>query len=80
MAKLPHVPGHGLTHFWLLQLLSEAHSELTTHSGLQFGGFPKNVSKHEQEARFPLTLQIELGPHGFGVHGDGGGGSTRIFI
>lgn len=37
---IPHVPGQGSMHLLLLQALLKAHSELTTHSGLQPGGVP----------------------------------------
>lgn len=40
MAYNPQVLGQGSAHFWLIHALSKAHSELTTHSGLQFGGLP----------------------------------------
>lgn len=40
LALTPQVPWHGSTHFWFMQALSNGHSELTTHSGLQFGGLP----------------------------------------
>lgn len=39
-AYSPHVFGQGSAHFWLIQALSNGHSELTIHSGRQFGGFP----------------------------------------
>lgn len=45
---VPHVPGHGSTHFWFMQALSEGHSVLITHSGLHAGGVPTYDCKHEQ--------------------------------
>jgi hypothetical protein len=36
-------------HAWLL-----GHSELITHSGLQFGGIPMKVGRHEQAGVPPL--------------------------
>lgn len=39
-ALVPHVPGHGSTHFWFEQALSRLHSELMVHSGRQPGGVP----------------------------------------
>ena len=39
-APIPQVFGHGSEHLLLIQALSEAHSELTTHSGLHAGGLP----------------------------------------
>lgn len=37
----PHEPSHGFRHFSAIQDLSDAQSELTIHSGRQFGGEPK---------------------------------------
>ena len=39
-APAPQDPGHGSRHFSLRQAKLLAHSELITHSGLQFGGLP----------------------------------------
>jgi hypothetical protein len=36
----PQEPGHGSLHFSLMQAKFEGHSELSMHSGLQFGGRP----------------------------------------
>lgn len=47
---VPQGPGHGLTHRALRQALSREHSELTTHSGRQFGGEPTYSDKQEQTA------------------------------
>lgn len=52
----PHGPGQGDTHFWFLHDLSAGHSELTTHSGLQFGGEPWYSGKHEQTL-CPLVIR-----------------------
>lgn len=41
IAPIPQVPGQGSIHFWLLHAWMRGHSELCTHSGLQFGGVPK---------------------------------------
>lgn len=35
---IPQLPGHGSIHFFRIQALSELHSELIVHSGLQLGG------------------------------------------
>lgn len=37
----PHDPSHGLRQRSAIHDLSDGQSELTTHSGLQFGGAPK---------------------------------------
>lgn len=39
-ALIPHVPGQGSIHFWLLHALSCVQSELITHSGRHAGGLP----------------------------------------
>jgi len=39
MARMPQVCRQGSTHFLFTQALSGAHSALTTHSGLQLGGW-----------------------------------------
>lgn len=62
----PHGPGQGDTHFWFLQVLSEGHSVLTTHSGLQFGGDPLYSGKQEHTlCPFDIRHWL-LGPHGEG--------------
>lgn len=45
------------------------HSLLVKHSGLQFGGVPKNSGKHEHDGELLISLQIAFGPHGEGWHG-----------
>ena len=49
-----------------------AQSKLVTHSGRQLGGEPTNSSKQEHicPLEFPITLHMELGPHGDGRHGE----------
>lgn len=42
------------------------HSLLVKHSGLQFGGVPKNSGKHEHDGELLISLQIAFGPHGEG--------------
>lgn len=77
-ALVPQVPGHGSLHFWLTQALFCAHSELTTHSGLQFGGLPMYVGWHEHTA-WPLTsLHWLFGPQGDGLHGFFGSTTTAV--
>lgn len=39
-APVPQEPGQGSLHFSLIHARLLVHSELSTHSGLQFGGFP----------------------------------------
>ena len=68
LAPIPHVPGHGFVHLWLLQASFCGQSVLTMHSGLQVGGLPKNPLMHEQTA-WPFTiLHSLLGPQGVGLH------------
>lgn len=56
LAFIPHVPGQGSVHFWFMQALVKAHSELTVHSGLQPGGLPMYSGKHEHTA-CPFTTR-----------------------
>lgn len=65
----PQDPGQGSLHFWLMQARLLTHSELLTHSGLQFGGEPMNSGRQEQEGESPTSLHCELGPQGEGWHG-----------
>lgn len=60
-------------HFWLIQAFDNEHSELTKHSGRQFGGAPKKSGWQEHTARPLLMRQILFGPHGEGSHGFAGG-------
>lgn len=53
---LPQGPGQGSTHFCLIQALSCEHSELTMHSGRQFGGAPIYSGKHEHTAWLLMAL------------------------
>lgn len=52
----PHEPGQGSLHISLMQAKLLGHSELTEHSGLQFGGLPKKFGKQEQEGAPPRSL------------------------
>lgn len=75
-APTPQVPAQGLAHLNLWHALFGGHSELTTHSGLQFGGDPVYSGRQEQTA-CPLILRHWLfGPHGDGLHGLTGSGVT----
>lgn len=69
MAPMPHVPGQGSTHFWLMQAWFRGHSELTTHSGLHVGGLPINPGTHEHTACPFISRHWLLGPQGDGLHG-----------
>lgn len=69
LAPIPHEPGHGSLHFWLMQAILLEQSEFITHSGLQFGGFPIKVGKQAQDGLPPISLHSELGPHGVGTQG-----------
>lgn len=68
-ALRPHVPGQGSWHFWLMQALFWAHSELTVHSGLQPGGDPMYVGRQEQTACPLISRHWLLGPQGDGWQG-----------
>jgi len=39
------------------------------HSGLQFGGDPMKLGRHEHDGDSPWTLHWELGPQGEGIQG-----------
>lgn len=39
------------------------------HSGLQLGGVPTYVGKHEHEGELPISLHCEYGPQGDGMQG-----------
>lgn len=66
---MPQLPAHGSWHFWSIQAKWFRHSLLLIHSGLQFGGFPVNSGKQEQEGEPFISLHIEFGPQGDGIHG-----------
>jgi hypothetical protein len=80
----PQEPGQGSLHFSLMQAWLLAHSELTTHSGLQLGGEPMYPDKQEQDGEPPISRHCENGPHGVGWHGSWttvgslGGGGARL--
>lgn len=61
---------HGFWHFWLIQASFSPHSEFVIHSGLQDGGDPIILGRHEQIA-WPLgpCLHCEFKPHCDGKHG-----------
>lgn len=75
-AFAPQEPTHGFWHFWLMQAKWLAHSLLLTHSALQLGGLPMKPGKHVHSNLSSRAWQCEFGPHGFGVHGEGGNGSS----
>lgn len=52
-----------------MHALSLLQSVLRMHSGLQFGGLPKNPAAHVQECIPPISRQSALSPHGDGTHG-----------
>lgn len=68
-AIIPQEPGHGSRHFSVIQALLLGHSELTRHSGRQFGGAPMYVGRHEQDGEPLKSLHCEFDPHGDGMHG-----------
>lgn len=74
----PHTPGQGLIHLFLIQALSLEQSVLIVHSGRQppAVGLPKKPGKHSQRAVWPAVLQIVFIPHGDGLHGSCGNGSS----
>lgn len=65
----PQVPEQGSMHFWLLQAWFLGQSELTTHSGLQLGGLPRNPGTQEHTAWPFIALHWLLGPQGDGLQG-----------
>ncbi len=55
------------------------HSALTTHSGLQFGGYPTYAGRQEQTAWLLTSLHWLFGPQGEGWQGFvGTGGAEKI--
>lgn len=56
-------------HFCETHALSEGHSALMTHSGLQFGGVPLYSCMHVHIACSLCVLQMLFGPQGEGVQG-----------
>lgn len=84
LAFVPQVPGQGSIHLFLMQALLEGHSELWTHSGLQFSyGFPTYSGRHMHEPAPFSFLQMAFVPQGEGIHGfkfSGAGRFTRKII
>lgn len=68
-AEIPQEPGHGSKHFSRMQALLLEHSELIVHSGLQFGGLPKKLGRHEQDGELLISLHWLFGPQGEGTQG-----------
>lgn len=50
-----------------MQALRVGHSELLTHSGLQYGGIPTYSDLHEQIGVPDTSLHTEFGPQGDGI-------------
>lgn len=69
LAFIPHVPGHGSLHFWLLHASFCGQSALLVHSGLQVGGLPIYPTTHEHTAWLLICRHWEFGPQGDGLHG-----------
>lgn len=80
MALRPHDPGQGSAHLLLTHARFVGHSLLTRHSGLQFGGGPSSSGKHAQDDEEPsgVTVHLEFGPQGEGLHGSLGFGSSPV--
>ena len=73
MAFKPQDPGQGSAHLLLMQARWDGHSLLTRHSGRQFGGGPRRSGKQVQLAvRSGVTVHLEFGPQGEGLHGSFG--------
>lgn len=79
LALSPQTLSHGFLHFWLMQDLSSGHSELTKHSGWQFGGEPIISGKQLHTAWLSSSRHWLFRPQGDGVHGVSGGTSWTVF-
>lgn len=79
-AFLPHDPGQGSRHFWLMQACWLGHSLLLIHSGLHLGGVPINWGKHEHDGAPLRTRHIAFGPQGEGWQGSTGGCDSSAAI
>lgn len=71
-AYKPQDPSQGFLHFSEIHARSLGQSECTTHSGLQKGGEPAYVGKHEHDAKPLMFRHSAYAPHGDGVHGSNG--------
>lgn len=69
LAISPQAPIQGFLHLWFIQAAEWKQSELSTHSGLQFGGRPIKFNRQEHAGWEPITLHWELDPQGLGEHG-----------
>lgn len=58
-ASKPQEPGQGSTHFSRIHALLLIQSEFIVHSGLQLGGAPMYVARHEQDGTPFEFLQSE---------------------
>lgn len=65
----PHNPRQGSPHLLLMHAWLKAHSELTVHSGRQFGGLPRKVGKQVQTLVLSTTRHLLFGPQGDGSQG-----------
>uniref|UniRef100_A0A1B0C315 Uncharacterized protein n=1 Tax=Glossina palpalis gambiensis TaxID=67801 RepID=A0A1B0C315_9MUSC len=79
LALKPQEPGHGSLHCSFIHAVLLGHSALMVHSGRQFGGIPTYCNKQLQEASSFTILHCEYGPHGEGMHGFLGFGSSLRF-
>lgn len=69
LACKPQTPSHGFLQRWLMHDLSRAHSELTKHSGRQFGGAPIISGKQLHTAWLSSSRHWLFKPQGVGVQG-----------
>ena len=77
-ALVPQDPGQGSTHFLLTHVWADGQSELTMHSGRQFGAVPIILGIHWHFAAPDTTWQIAFAPHGGGLHGFEGNGGGLV--
>lgn len=68
-ALFPHEPTQGFAHLLFIHAKWEGHSLLLMHSGLQFGGEPKNPPRQEHEGVSPITRHSAFVPQGDGAQG-----------
>lgn len=69
LVLVPHNPGQGSLHLFLMHAWLKAHSALTVHSGRQFGGLPRKEGKQVQTLVLSITRHLLLGPQGDGSQG-----------
>lgn len=68
-ALVPHEPSQGSLHFLFIHAKCEGHSLLLIHSGLQYGGEPRNSGRHEHVGVSPATRHSAFAPQGDGTQG-----------